>query len=207
MSTYELFLPWYVRNPDPVQVVPVLGAFRVSGPNPPLDGLPDEMDPPEGMLPLTFWVSGVPVASRWYPTEAYQRIRESALFAEPVQPVLVATFPVSTPGWMRVDLSAVGQTHAQVGSLLDMFRAEPGPTPLVHATHGRIGLPLGHHWVLVPDELTERLPYLSEEVWTHASAFASETCDRILMGDDEQIARRFLQSIPGIGGERPDDDP
>jgi hypothetical protein len=202
MSGHTCFLPWYIRDSELVTVTPVLGAFLVSGDFPPLPGLDLQEAPPEGMIPLTFWVDGHAVASRWFGAQDYKEVTSSALFAEPVWLAFVATFPTRTPGWMRVDVSAVGTSDDQVWGLLELHNACPSGVPLVHPGYGRVALPLGHRWVPLPDLIAECVPMDCEETRSIAAAFASETFLRILYGDDEEVAKRVLESIPGIRGER-----
>jgi hypothetical protein len=202
MSEQEYFLGSYTRLFKPTMVTPVLGAFRVSPDAPPPYPDSEEPEPPEGMLPLTFWMGGRAVASRWYPVESFKEIRESALFADVVSLAFDAVFPGATPGWMRVDLGAVGQTSNQVWSLLQLFRDKPGCVPLLHAGFGRVGLHLGHHWVSIPWEIAERLSYPDDESYARAGAFAEEAFKGILLADEDEGAVRLLESIPGIRGER-----
>lgn len=142
MSEQACFLPWFIRDSELLTVTPVLGAFLVAGDDPPLEGLPPDRDPPEGMLPLTFWVDGHAVASSWFAAEAYKAIHTSPLFAGPLCLTLVAAFPQRTPGWMRVRVSAVGASDEQVRTLLDLHQAWSGGVPLFHPGFGRIALRL-----------------------------------------------------------------
>ena len=63
-------------------------------------------------------------------------------------------------------------------------------------------MPLGHHWVSIPDELRRALPNDTEDTRALAADFASRTVRWILQGDDGEVAERLLRSIPGIRGER-----
>jgi hypothetical protein len=202
METNTCFLPWHMQTTGLLTVTPVLGAFRVADDHPPTAPAPAWQEPPEGMLPFTFWVDGHPVASRWYGTEAYRPVRTSPLFAEPLRLVCLSIFPEATPGWMRTDVCAVGDATDQVWAILDLHRSQPEAVPLVHAGEGRIAMPLGHHWVSIPDELRRALPNDTEDTRALAADFASRTVRWILQGDDGEVAERLLRSIPGIRGER-----
>ena len=202
MATDPCFLPWHVLTTHLLTVTPVLGAFRAADDQPPTAELLTCPEPPEGMLPLTFWVDGHPVASRWYGTEAYRTLRTSPLFAEPLRLVCLCTFPRATPGWMHADVCAVGYANGQVLSILDLNRRYPKAVPLVHAGYGRVAMPLGHHWVSIPDGLRRALPNDTDETRTLAADFAALTVRWILHGDEAEVAERLLRSIPGIRGER-----
>jgi hypothetical protein len=202
MATESNFLPWHLQTTEPLTVTPVLGAFRAADDQPPTAEPLTCPEPPEGMLPLTFWVDGHPLASRWYGTEAYRPLRTSPLFAEPLRLVCLCTFPRTTPGWMHADVCAVGYSGGQVSSILDLSRRYPKAIPLVHAGYGRVAMPLGHHWVSIPDELRRALPNDTGDTRALAADFAARTVLWIVQGDDGEVAERLLRSIPGIRGER-----
>ena len=204
MSEHENFLGTYIRLYKPTMVTPVLGAFRVSGDAPPFCADPPRPEAPEGMLPLTFWMCGRAVASRWYPVESWKEIRESALFDDVVSVAFSAIFPAAAPGWMRVDMGAVGISNNQLWSLLGLFGDKPGCVPLLHGGDGRVGLHMGHHWTALPYGIAELLAYPDEDTYARVGAFAEEAFRRILFADEEEAAARLLASIPGIRGERAD---
>lgn len=203
MSEDALYLPWWVRTIDPVTVTPALGAWRAAGPLPPARRRrPGVTDPPPEHLPLTFWVDGHPIASRWYPVASHYRIRDSAFFRQPVSVVFVATFLRSERGWARVDVCACGCFHEQVGELLGLYREGRTVVPLIHVGYGRVALSLGHHWVPVDKDLIRLLETDPDAALDASSSFNERTCSWILNGDDAEVADRLLRSIPGIRGQR-----
>ena len=147
MATNTCFLPWHMQTTGLLTVTPVLGAFRVADDYPPTAPAPAWQEPPEGMLPFTFWVDGHPVASRWYGTEVYRQVRTSALFAEPLRLVSLSTYPEGTPGWMRTDVCAVGDSHrpgmGDSGPPQDPARGHPPGTCGGGAYRHAPGPPLG----------------------------------------------------------------
>jgi hypothetical protein len=201
MSDYPYFVPRYIRTTGPLAITPVLGAFRVSGDTPPLAEPRAVEEPPEGQLPLTFWVDGRAVASHWFGAGAHKRVRESPLFAEPVSLALAFVFPRTAPGWMRVDVTAVGDSYEQVGALLDLFGDREHGLPLVHVGRGRIALTLGHHWIPVPAGVAAIVETGTEAALDVVERFGRDVENRIVYGEDHEIAVRLLNSIPGIRGE------
>lgn len=195
------FLPPYIRTSAALDVTPVLGAFRASGVWPPTGAPLMVEDPPEGMLPLTFWVDRHPVASHWYPVGVYQAIRESPFFAEPLGLAFGAIYPRETPGWMSCNVSAVGLSDGQVQALLHLGDIKPIGAPLVHPGLGRVALLLGYHWLSIPDPLRRALVTESDEAREWAADMAERAFSWILYGDPEEQAARLLASIPGIRGE------
>jgi len=197
MDTNACFLPWHTWTTDFLRLTPVLGAALASEDTP--TGLSSEepIQPPEGMLPLTFWSGTRPIASRWFEYEAHGRLRASSFFAEATQVVFVGSLPVQHPGWLRVDPCAIGTNPQQVNELLAMFATPCGNVPLGDVGHGRVGLPLGHHWVPLPDDLTVLVRDGCEETRARIHDFATDAYGRILFGTDAQMAIRFLDSIPG----------
>lgn len=204
MQSEAILLPWYMRCTRPQTLAAALGSFVASPAEPPEVPVVGPEDPPEGLYPLTFWVDGQPVASDWFDPGAARNIRESAFLTAPVELVLIATLPTAYPGWVRVDLSAVATSHVQLQHLLDLLTARDA-APIHHAGHGRPGLLLGHHWDRLPDELRLIDPDDEDSHWAVAHHF-NGLFNRILYGDDPRAASRFLDSIPGIRGERPDAD-
>jgi len=117
MSEYPCFVPRYVRTTGSLAVTPVPGAE----------------EPTDGQLPLTFQLDGHPVISGWFGPDAYRRVKESALFAEPLTLALIFVFPRTAPGWMRVRVCAVGETDAQLRALLELYDDPEHGLPLVDA--------------------------------------------------------------------------
>ncbi|NJD19751.1 MAG: hypothetical protein FIA95_10785 [Gemmatimonadetes bacterium] len=203
MSSATCFLPTWVSWTELVSVNPVFGAFLAYGPEPPADDAPSPADPPQGRLPLTYWVDGHPVASRWYPYDTYAAIRDSTFFAEPATVYTMAAVPHDPAGWMTMFLAAVGTSDGQAAELLRLHR-DPIVAPLVHTLSGRVGLGLGHHWIRVPVDVQRHLDHDNERTRAYVAEFCSQVSRLILRGTDEQVAARLLCSIPGIRGERPD---
>jgi len=204
MQSEAILLPWYMRCTRPQTLAAALGSFVAAPAEPPEVPVVGPEEPPEGLYPLTFWVDGQPVASDWFAPGAAKNIRESAFLTDPVELVLIAPLPVACPGWVRVDLSAVATSHVQLQHLLDLLNARDA-APVNYVGRGRMGLLLGHHWDALPDEL-RWIDAEDEESCQAVSHHCDGLFNRILYGDDTQAASRFLNSIPGIRGERPDAD-
>ncbi len=185
MSEYPYFVPRYARTTGSLAVTPAHGGE----------------EPSDGLLPLTFWLDGHPVISGWFGVGACGRVRESALFAEPLTLALVFVFPRTAPGWMRVTVCAVGDSDAQVGALLQLYDDPEHGLPLVHVGRGRIALPLGHRWIPVPPDLAALVEAGTTEALGAVERFGRDVENRILYGEDHEIAVRLLNSIPGIRGE------
>ncbi|HSW29091.1 MAG TPA: hypothetical protein VLH75_06275 [Longimicrobiales bacterium] len=185
MSEHPCFVPWYARTKGSLAVTPLPGAE----------------EPTDDRLPLTFWLDGHPVISGWFQPYACGRVRESALFAEPLTLALIFVFPRVAPGLMRVTVSAVPETDAQVGALLQLYDHPEHGLPLMHVGHGRLALPLGQRWIPVPPDLAALVEAGTTEALGAVERFATDVQNRILYGEDHEIAVRLLESIPGIRGE------
>ncbi|MHB1191934.1 MAG: hypothetical protein ACYC6F_02720 [Longimicrobiales bacterium] len=185
MSEYPYFVPWYARTKGSLAVTPLPGAE----------------EPTDDQLPLTFWLDGHPMISGWFGVGACGRVRESALFAEPLTLALVFVFPRTAPGWMRVTVCAVPDTDAQVRALLELYDIPEHGLPLVHVGYGRVALPLGRRWISVPPDLAALVEAGTTEALGAVERFGRDVENRILYGEDHEVAVRLLNSIPGIRGE------
>lgn len=203
MSSNLCYLPTWLTWTDPVTVTPVLGAWRTFGPEPPRSDEGSATILPRRRVPLTFWVDRHPIASRWYEYGAYEAIKKSHFFSGPVTVFSMAEFPRRTDGWMCMVLAAVGATNPQANELLRIHQA-PLKAPIVHTTGGRFGLALGHHWIGVPVDVKRHLSNDGALTRSYVAEFCSQVSRLIVHGSDEERATRFLESVPGIRGERPD---
>lgn len=204
MQPESTLIPCCTRTTQRQTVGAAFGAFVAFPAEPPEAPPPGPEEPPEGLYPLTFWMDGHPVASDWFDPGVAKNIRESQFLATPVELVLIATPPQAHPGWVRVDVSAVATSQPQLQHLLDLLYTRHA-APLNHVGRGRPGLRLGHHWGRCIDAPRWIHP-ADDETWDVFGRYCNEFFDRILYGDDPQAASRFLDSIPGIRGERPDAD-
>lgn len=199
------FLPWHVRVTPRVPVTPVFGAFLAAPEAPSAERrrrAPEE--PPDGMLPLTFWSHRHAVASAWYPCLAHKHILGSPFFRAEPHLAFVSIFPREHPGWLRVNVAAISADTVQLKAFAGLLASLGEQLPFCDAGFGRLGLYLGHHWIPVPADLAARLREDCEETRVRVGAFTDDVNDRLLHGDEAEVASRLLNSIPGIRGERRD---
>ena len=201
--SHPSILPDYVSWAHDIRVQWAFGSFLASDLTPPMAPRAFPEDPPEGLLPLTFWSDGRALASRWYRPTVYEAVQKSPLFGEPLTVALVFRLPAAHPGWTMVDVTAVAASDEQLWSVLRLAGLSPWSAPIVHAGAGRPALHLGHRWFPRSPELTGITtdgPEARQAFADHAEALL----DHVLYGAPADVAARLFDSIPGIRGERRD---
>jgi hypothetical protein len=151
-------------------------------------------------MPFTFWVDGHAVVSRWYSFDVFRRIQSSSFFSEPVVLMFCGIWwGGQDSDFLRLGISAVATSRAQATGWSHLVMPD---LPSTHGAGGLIGLDLGHRWFEVPQSVRTLLRLANPGVGPGFLRFFEDTCRWVLLGSEDIVAARFLDSIPGIRGER-----